>query len=45
MEAVEQGTADDVPNSEDFMVAEKNVILDTLHKTTNSFQFETPDIN
>ncbi len=43
MEEVEQGAADDVPNSEDFMVAENNMILDTLHKTTNLFQFETPD--
>ncbi len=40
---MEQGTADDVPISEDFMIAENNVILDTPHEPTKLFQFETPD--
>jgi hypothetical protein len=43
MEEVEQGTADDVPSSEDFMIAENNTILNTPHKPTKSFLFETPD--
>jgi hypothetical protein len=38
-----QGTADDGPNSKEFMVTENNVIFDTPQKPTKLFQFETPD--
>jgi hypothetical protein len=42
MEEVEQGTADDINNSEDNMIAENNVILDTPQKPTKYFEYETP---
>ena len=42
MEEVEQGTADDINNSEDNMIAENNVILDTPQKPTKYIEYETP---